>query len=111
MDARSLPVSLFTVNSWVTGDLMLSAASTERLLGQMRLNTGYGAIDAILECAVALCMDDIRKLLSARDMTLSARRRRNREVLADTRLEVLSAQAITLDEKLRAGPCEKKGRQ
>ncbi len=101
MNAKGLPVSLFTVNSWVTGDLMLSAPGTERLLEQLRLRTGHAAIDAVLECVVALCMDDIRALLSARDMALSGKRRRNRAVLSDTRLEVLSAQAITLDEKLR----------
>lgn len=104
MDAKGVPISLFTVNSWVTGDLMLSAEGTEKLLGHMRLRTGHDAIDAVLECVVALCTDDIHALLSVRDMALSARRKRNRAVLSDQRLEVLSAQVIMLDEKLRAAP-------
>lgn len=100
MDAKGLPVSLFTVNSWVTGDLMLSASATERLLAGMRLHTGHDAIDTVLECVVALCMDEIRTLLAERDAALSAKKRRS--VLEDTRLEVLSSRAIALDTKLEA---------
>ncbi|MDE2307904.1 MAG: hypothetical protein KGJ97_06380 [Xanthomonadaceae bacterium] len=100
MDPKGLPVSLFTVNSWVTGDLMLSAAGTERILAEMRLRTGHRAIDTVLECVVALCMDEIRALLAERDAALSGRDERT--VLADTRLEVLSFRDISLDEKLAA---------
>lgn len=98
MDAKGLPVSLFTVNSWVTSDLMLSASGTERLLSDMRLQTGHEAIDAVLECVVALCRDEIRAILAARDATLS--QKANRSVLEDPRLEVLSCKAIALDGKL-----------
>ncbi|TAN25057.1 MAG: hypothetical protein EPN31_16090 [Castellaniella sp.] len=100
MDAKGLPVSLFTVNSWVTGDLMLSASGTERILADMRLRTGHDAIDNVLECVVALCMDEIRMILEARDAALSANKRRT--VLEDTQLEVLSSRAIALDAKLNA---------
>jgi hypothetical protein len=98
MDAKGLPVSLFTANSWVTGDLMLSASGTERLLADMRLHTGHAAIDTVLECVVALCRDEIRSVLAARDASLSASV--SRSVLEDSRLEVLSCQAIALDGKL-----------
>lgn len=99
MDAKGLPVSLFTVNSWVTGDLMLSAPGTERLLATMRLRTGHAAIDTVLECVVALCMDDIRGLLAARDVELS--RARSKQPLADRQLEVLSSTPVSLDAKLQ----------
>ncbi len=98
MDAKGLPVRLFTVNSWVTGDLMLSAPGTERLLADMRLQTGHAAIDAVLECVAALCRGEIRTILAARDARLSANV--SRSVLEDSRLEVLSCQAIALDGKL-----------
>jgi hypothetical protein len=98
MDAKGLPVSLFTTNSWVTGDLMLSASGTERLLADMRLHTGHAAIDTVLECVVALCRDEIRSVLAARDANLSASV--SRSALEDSRLEVLSCQAIALDGKL-----------
>ena len=100
MDPKGLPISLFTVNSWVTGDLMLSAAGTERILTDMRLRTGHRAIDTVLECVVTLCMDEIRTILAERDTTLAGWDKRT--VLADTQLEVLSCRDIALDEKLNA---------
>ncbi len=98
LDAKGLPISLFTVNSWVTGDLMLSAATTARLLDDMRLDTGYPRIDAVLECVIALCADEIREVLEARDAALSNWPAEG--VLEDTRLELLSERAIALDDKL-----------
>lgn len=100
LDARGLPVSLFTVNSWVTGDRMLSAATTTDLLSALRLDTGHRAIDTVLECVMALCADDIGALLQARDASLAGRP--SRGVLADRDLEVLSERVISLDERLLA---------
>lgn len=94
MDAKGVPISLFTVNSWVTGDLMLSAAGTERLLDQMHLDTGHAAIDAVLESVVALSAREIHQVMTARDAVLSSEPAHT--VLADRRLEVLSEIAITL---------------
>lgn len=99
MDAKGVPISLFTVNSWVTGDLMLSAPHTERLLGQMTLDTGHPGIDAVLENVITLCRGEIRQVLAARDAVLS--REPALDVLRDHRLEVLSETAIALDRKLR----------
>ena len=100
MDAKGVPINLFTVNSWVTGDLMLSAPNTERLLAQMRLNTGHSDIDATLESVVTLCLAEISQLLAARDAALS--RGPPRGVLANRGLEVLSEMGIELDRKLEA---------
>ncbi len=94
MSAKGVPTSLFTVNSWVTGDLMLSAAGTERLLGRIRLDTGYASIDAMLESVVALCASEIHEVLAARDAALSSRPAHG--VLADQNLELLSELAIAL---------------
>ena len=102
LDAKGVPTSLFTTNSWVTGDLMLSAANTERLLAQMRLNTGYPEIDTVLESVIALCPDEIRQLLAERDIALSSKPARG--VLANQDLELLSETAIVLDQKLAAIP-------
>lgn len=98
MNAKGIPISLFTVNSWVTGDLMLSATQTERLLARMTLDTGYPEIDAVLESVSALCCDEIRQLLAARDAVLSSHP--VRDVLSDQSLEILSEAAIDLDRKL-----------
>ncbi|TAN18190.1 MAG: hypothetical protein EPN35_04250 [Rhodanobacter sp.] len=94
MSAKGVPTSLFTVNSWVTGDLMLSAASTERLLARMHLDTSHASIDAVLESVVALCASEIHEVMAARDATLSSRPAHG--VLADQNLELLSEMTIVL---------------
>lgn len=98
LDAKGIPQSLFTVNSWVTGDLMLSAPNTALLLGQMVLDTGYPDIDAVLESVVSLYKTEIGKLLAERDAVMFGARRPG--VLADERLEVLSELGVSVDEKL-----------
>lgn len=98
IDAKGVPISLFTVNSWVTGDLMLSAPHTERLLAQMALDTGYPEIDAVLESVIALYPGEIHQVLSMRDSVLSIKSAR--DVLSDKNLEVLSEMDIDLDRKL-----------
>ncbi len=100
LNAKGIPISLFTVNSWVTGDLMLSAENTEALLAGLKLKTGHAAIDAVLECVVALCCVEIRGLLAARDQALFGWKRPR--VLADKRLEILSETGIDIDARLRA---------
>lgn len=99
-DAKGLPVSLFTVNSWVTGDLMLSAETTAQLLEMMVLETGYSDLDAVVESVVKLYRSEIRQLLAQRDRVLKDFKGKN--VLADESLELLSACAIDVDAKLRA---------
>lgn len=101
LDAKGIPISLFTVNSWVTGDLMLGATNTALLLEQMTLDTGYQEIDAVIECVIRLYRKEIRDLLDSRDAVLF--RRRASAVLRDESLEVLSELVISVDEKLADG--------
>ena len=108
-DAKGLPSSLFTVNSWVTGDLMLSAATTAHLIAQLTLSTGNADVDAVVTSVVGLYRKEIRVLLDARDKQLFDFQ--GKKVLADTSLEVLSALAIHIDEKLAVEPlCHDKSR-
>lgn len=98
-DAKGLPVSLFTVNSWVTGDLMLCAANTAQLLEHMVLVTGHSNVDVVIESVVGLYHQEIRELLEQRDRTLLAFE--GQGVLADKSLELLSTFTIDVDAKLR----------
>ncbi len=98
-NAKGIPVSLFTVNSWVTGDLMLNADTTAKLLKTMVLRTDYPAIDAVIESVVALYLTEIRELLHRRDQVLFGHT--GADVLADEALEVLSKMTIDIDAKLR----------
>lgn len=98
--AKGIPTSLFTVNSWVTGDRMLSARLTSRLLANMKLDTGHEAVDSVIESLVGLYRDEIRTLLDQRDRALFAWHGDN--VLSDEKLELLSELAINVDTKLMA---------
>jgi len=97
-DAKGIPRSLFTVNSWVTGDLMLGAALSGELLENISLNTGHAEIDTVIESLLQLYREEIFHLLAQRDKALFGWKGKN--VLADQRLEVLSELKIDVDSKL-----------
>ena len=99
-DAKGIPTTLFTVNSWVTGDRMLSAGLSVELLSSMKLDTGNVAVDTVIETLVLLYVDDIRELLEQRDRTLFSWLGNN--ILSDEKLEMLSESAINVDAKLSA---------
>lgn len=97
-DAKGIATTLFTVNSWVTGDRMLSADLTSELLSAMKLNTSNEAVDTVIESLAGLYRDEIHGLLNQRDKALFAWKGNN--VLSDEKLELLSEMAINVDAKL-----------
>lgn len=101
-NAKGLPISLFTVNSWVTGDLMLSHTSTLGLLTSMQLNTDYPEIDIVIQSIVQLCVPELQILMQQRDLALQ--QHQGSYKLADETLELLSEMSIDLDEKLLVLP-------
>lgn len=92
-DPKGVPTSLFTVNSWVTGDGMLSAETTLEILRKICLNTGCPPVDGVIECLIHLCLEQIRELLQERDRRLFAART---GAVQDERLEILSQCRINL---------------
>ena len=88
LNAKGIPISLFAVNSWVTGDLMLNAAWTARLLSEIVLDTGHPKIDRMIASVVQLCQGEILQLLVARDAALATHAADN--VLEDRTLEMLA---------------------
>ncbi|CAN0624456.1 conserved protein of unknown function [Burkholderia multivorans] len=97
-DAKGLPISIFTVNSWVTGDLMLSAETTAELLDCMTLDTGNADVDTVIESVMQLFKVEIWDLLVRRDDVIF--RFTGSNVLFSESLEVLSELAIDVDSKL-----------
>lgn len=97
-DPKGLPRSFFTVNSWVTGDLMLSAETTAELLDQMALDTGNADVDGVILSLVRLFKTEILDLLARRDEALFGFK--GSDVLSDESLEVLSERSIDIDSKL-----------
>ena len=71
-NAKGIPTTLFTVNSWVTGDRMLSAELTLELLDTMHLDTGNESVDVVLASMVRVYREEIRDLLDRRDKSLLA---------------------------------------
>lgn len=102
MSPTGVPISLFTVNSWVTGDVLLSGPRTLKLLEALDLNTGYPAIDQCLTGLVGLYGREIHALVAARDEALRRRAASGSGTLDDTALEVLSSLPLQLDQQIEA---------
>lgn len=98
LDAKGLPISLFAVNSWVTGDLMLGAERTARLLARIELDTGHPDIDLMIVSLARLCGEDIRSLLVKRDEALATRA--PGVVLEDRTLEALAETVLNIDSRI-----------
>jgi len=99
LSAKGVPISLFTVNSWVTGDLMLSQQLTLELLAAIRLDTGHPNVDAVLESVIQLCWPEIQELMAQRDTRLASYPGVHK--LRSKKLELLSELSIDLNEKLK----------
>jgi hypothetical protein len=84
----------------VTGDLLLSHASTLTLLDLMNLDAGYQMIDDTLTALLQLYRSEIRALMSRRDATLRARAAGGTDTLDDTRIEVLSELSLDIDGRI-----------
>lgn len=97
-DAKGLPISLMTLNSWVTGDLMLGADLSLALLSSLTLHTGHDEVDAVIECVARLCLAELAELMRRRDDTL--RSHPSPDKLHDDALELLSEIPIDLDARL-----------
>lgn len=100
LNAKGVPNSLFTVNRWVTGDMLVSAQATLRLLSAMRLDTGHADVDRLILALVRLCAPEIERILQRREATLLGRARGGPSVFDDPALEVLSEVRIELDQVL-----------
>lgn len=95
LDARGLPVALFTVNQWVTDGHWFDAASTLACVDRFAMGAlpGYAPSCAWLTHFVGLYRPLIHALLLRRDQRLQRRTDLPR-ALKDHRLELLSHSAI-----------------
>lgn len=95
LDARGLPVGLFTVNRWVTDGHWFDAATTLSQVDRFALEAVEGHADSCrwLTGFVRLYRPVIEAILVKRDARL-ARRASLDDALADHQLEVLSLQPV-----------------
>ncbi|MEO6986287.1 MAG: hypothetical protein ABI155_13185, partial [Paralcaligenes sp.] len=100
LSPKGVPQSLFTVNSWVTGDAMMSAASTLKMIEGLRLSTGHVLIDEVIGSIVRLYRPQLCGLMRQRDAVLTARAERGPVTLDDESVEVLSELRIDPDQRV-----------
>lgn len=95
LDARGLPVGLFTVNRWVTDGHWFDAATTMSFVDRFALDAveGHTASCRWLTHFVRMYRPLVETILTRRDARL-ARRASLEDALGDHRLEVLSLQSI-----------------
>lgn len=102
LNASGVPISLFTVNSWVTGDLPLSSVATLALLESIRLETAHPMIDGLIVGVIQLYASEIRALFAQRDDALRMRAASGCGTLDDERIEVLSSMTLRIDERIES---------
>lgn len=103
LDAKGLPLRLFTTNRWVTGEAWCDAATLGRLVPRLSLRaTGRLApVARWLEGMVALHDDVVVELLHERDRRLG----HDPAALEDRALHIVSQRGVSLPQRLQApGP-------
>jgi hypothetical protein len=106
MDARGMPIRLFTTNRWVTGETWYGAADVLRMLDRFAVNTREPSepLNRWITAMFTLFRPQMRALLAARDAAIMSWRRRHRgkiHVFEDRRLEVTSATDIDIEDQVR----------
>jgi hypothetical protein len=105
MSPVGVPISLFTVNRWVTGDQLLSSPRTVALLHCLKLATGHPEIDLMLSALLRLYAADVVQLIRQRDNRLAERAGAGPGTLDDVSLEVLSELSLNVDERIASSLC------
>ncbi|MGE3892441.1 MAG: hypothetical protein AB7F79_12820 [Steroidobacteraceae bacterium] len=100
MSSVGVPISIFTVNRWVTGDLLLSGRGTTALLESIMMDTGHSEIDTLLIALIRLYRRDVRILMRKRDAVLATRSECGPGAFDDVNLEVLSTLTLNLDDRI-----------
>jgi hypothetical protein len=104
MDAYGRPLSLFTVNRWVTAEAWYPADAVIRMLEDFRIDHAYPSwpVNRWLTAMLRLFRPQIEWLLHRRDETMAARVRRypSADVFEDRRLQVMSKLPINVDQQI-----------
>ena len=106
VDARGLPVELFTVNRWVTGDRWCRGASLSRLATRFDVQqAGPPIVATWLKACFTLYAAEINSLLFERDATVQlafAERASGCRITEDRSLEVLSSRTLSFSDDVEA---------
>lgn len=104
MSREGRPVRLFTTNRWVTAETWCAAPDVIAMLDRfvVDLATPSWPLNRWISAMVILYRDDIERLILERDAKIAQWRAAHpeRDIFEDRALEVTSAAAIDLDERL-----------
>ena len=104
MDEYGIPIRLFTVNRWVTGDVWYPAGDVGRMLDRFDIDVVSPnlAVNRWISAIVKLFRPQIVSLLDARDSKVDEWRRSHpgEDVFEDRRLEVTSMMDVSVDEQM-----------
>ncbi|HUX23880.1 MAG TPA: hypothetical protein VMV87_04610 [Burkholderiales bacterium] len=106
MDAYGLPIGLFTVNRWVTGDTWYPARDVVAMLDGFAIDHANPSwpVNRWIGAMLRLFRLQIEALIFARDQTLAAwtRSHPGRDVFEDRELEIMSHTAISVELQIAA---------
>jgi Domain of unknown function (DUF6969) len=106
MDAYGLPIGLFTVNRWVTGDAWYPARNVIAMLDGFLIDHANPSwpVNRWIGAMLRLFRPQIEALVLARDQTLAAwaRSHPGRDVFEDRELEIMSHAPISVESQIAA---------
>ncbi|MCP4328537.1 MAG: hypothetical protein GY791_08900 [Alphaproteobacteria bacterium] len=107
MNNYGLPISLFTTNRWVTGEIWYTASDVTRLLDCFEIdlvNPGTWPVNCWLTGMVQLFRPQIADLVRQRDAAVAAWTPKDpkKSVYEDRTLEITSKTAVSIDAQVHA---------
>ncbi|MHA1537047.1 MAG: DUF6969 family protein [Alphaproteobacteria bacterium] len=106
MDDHGVPVKIFTVNRWVTGDVWYTAKDVIRMLKVFEVDIAHPSwpVNRWVSGMVHLFRPQIERLLIARDKVLAAWEKAHPDTNAyeDRDIELISEYHISIDDQVRA---------
>lgn len=104
MDDKGFPVSMFTVNRWVTADVWYTAEDVIRFVDLFEIDLARPSwpVNRWLTCMMRLFRPQIVELLLARDQTVADWRKDNprKDPYKNHDIEVLSEIPISIDDQM-----------
>jgi hypothetical protein len=106
MSGPGLPIDLFTVNRWVTGETFYSAADTLKIAARFKVDHVYPclAVNHWISAMLRLFRPQLEALLVERDRLIAewASRHKDRDAYEDRELERLSSLPIDVEQQIDA---------
>ena len=104
MDKHGLPLRLFTVNRWVTGEIWYAPEDVITLIGRFEIDLAHPSwpVNRWLSGMVCLFAPQIAELVRARDVAVAewAAAHESESVYEDRELEITSSLDVVVDDQL-----------